>query len=72
MKSFFRFITEARSTPTSEKAKKLGLVSDGSGGWKDRAGKTVARTVGSELQFADRKTSAAPVSDTQQPNQQQT
>lgn len=71
MKSFFRFITEARSTPTSEKAKKLGLVSDGSGGWKDRAGKTVARTVGSELQFADRKTSAAPVSDTQQPNQQQ-
>ncbi len=71
MKSFFRFITEARSTPTSEKAKKLGLVSDGSGGWKDRAGKTVARTVGGELQFADRKTSAAPVSDTQQPNQQQ-
>ena len=48
MKSFFRFITEARSTPVSEKAKKLGLVSDGSGGWKDRAGKTVARTVGGE------------------------
>jgi hypothetical protein len=71
MKSFFRFITEARSTPTSEKAKKLGLVSDGSGGWKDRAGKTVARTVGGELEFADRKTSAAPVSDTRQPNQQQ-
>ena len=58
MKSFFKFITEARSTPTSEKAKKLGLVSDGSGGWKDRAGNIVARTVGGKLEFTDRKTTA--------------
>ena len=71
MKSFFRFITEARSTPVSEKAKKLGLVSDGSGGWKDRAGKTVARTVGGELKFTDRGTSSVQSDGGQQPTAQQ-
>jgi hypothetical protein len=71
MKSFFRFITEARSTPVSEKAKKLGLVSDGSGGWKDRAGKTVARTVGGELKFVDRGTSSVQSDSGQQPTVQQ-
>lgn len=71
MKSFFRFITEARSTPVSEKAKKLGLVSDGSGGWKDRAGKTVARTVGGELKFTDRGTSSVQSGGGQQPTVQQ-
>jgi phosphopantetheine adenylyltransferase len=71
MKSFFRFITEARSTPVSEKAKKLGLVSDGSGGWKDRAGKTVARTVGGELKFTDRGTSSVQSDGGQQPAVQQ-
>jgi phosphopantetheine adenylyltransferase len=71
MKSFFKFITEARSTPVSEKAKKLGLVSDGSGGWKDRAGKTVARTVGGELKFTDRGTSAVQSDGGQQPTAQQ-
>jgi len=71
MKSFFRFITEARSTPVSEKAKKLGLVSDGSGGWKDRAGKTVARTVGGELKFTDRGTSSVQSDGGQQPVAQQ-
>lgn len=71
MKSFFRFITEARSTPVSEKAKKLGLVSDGSGGWKDRAGKTVARTVGGELKFTDRGTSSVQSDGGQQPVTQQ-
>ena len=71
MKSFFRFITEARSTPVSEKAKKLGLVSDGSGGWKDRAGKTVARTVGGELKFTDRGTSSVQSGGGQQPVAQQ-
>lgn len=70
MKSFFKFITEARSTPVSEKAKKLGLVSDGSGGWKDRAGKIVARTVGGNLKFSDRGTSAPTTGGGQQPTQQ--
>jgi phosphopantetheine adenylyltransferase len=70
MKSFFKFITEARSTPVSEKAKKLGLVSDGSGGWKDRAGKIVARSVGGNLKFSDRRTSAPTTGGGQQPTQQ--
>jgi len=71
MKSFLKFITEARSTPTSEKAKKLGLVSDGSGGWKDRSGKIVARTIGGELKFIERGTSSVKTGDGQQPTQQQ-
>lgn len=71
MKSFFKFLSEARSTPASEKAKKLGLVSDGSGGWKDRSGKTVARTVGGELKFSERGTSTPTTGGGQQPTQQQ-
>ena len=69
MKSFFKFLSEARSTPASEKAKKLGLTSDGSGGWKDRSGKTVARTVGGELKFAERGTSRPTTGGGQQPVQ---
>ena len=71
MKSFFKFLSEARSTPASEKAKKLGLTHDGSGGWKDRSGKTVARTVGGELKFTDRSTSTPTTDGGQQPTQQQ-
>ena len=67
MKSFFKFLSEARSTPASEKAKKLGLTSDGSGGWKDRSGKTVARTVGGELKFTERGTSTLTTGGGQQP-----
>lgn len=55
MKSFFKFLSEARSTPVSEKAKKLGLISDGSGGWTDRNGNIVARTIGGKLVFSDKK-----------------
>ena len=71
MKSFFKFLSEARSTPTSEKAKKLGLVSDGSGGWKDRSGKTVARTIAGELKFIEKGTSSVKTGGGQQPTQQQ-
>lgn len=71
MKSFFKFLSEARSTPASEKAKKLGLTSDGSGGWKDRSGKTVARTVGGELKFTERGTSTLTTGSGQQPSQKQ-
>ena len=59
MKSFFNFLSEARVSKAAEKAKKLGLTSDGSGGWQDRQGNIVARTVRGELQFTDRKQSAA-------------
>lgn len=71
MKSFFKFLSEARSTPASEKAKKLGLTHDGSGGWKDRSGKTVARTVGGELKFSERGTSTPTTGGGQKSRQQQ-
>ena len=65
MKSFFNFLSEARVSKAAEKAKRLGLSSDGSGGWVDRDGKVQARTVGGELVFnkgrqpgADQETSA--------------
>ena len=54
MKSFFNFLTEARTTKASEKARKLGLTGDGKGNWVDRGGNIRARTVGGELQFTDR------------------
>ena len=55
MKSFFNFLSEARVSKAAEKAKKLGLSSDGSGGWVDRQGNVQARTVGGELQFTQKK-----------------
>ena len=57
MKSFFNFLSEARVSKAAEKAKKLGLTSDGSGGWVDRQGNIQARTVGGELQFTGKKSS---------------
>ena len=59
MKSFFNFLSEARVSKAAEKAKKLGLSSDGSGGWLDRDGNVQARTVGGELQFTNKTKSAA-------------
>ena len=45
MKSFFQFLTEAESR-AKEQASKLGLKSDGHGGWIDRRGEFVAKTEG--------------------------
>jgi nicotinamide mononucleotide adenylyltransferase len=54
MKSFRQFITEATS-PT-EQAKRLGLQTDGHGGWYDRrTGEFVAKTVGAELKFFNKR-----------------
>ena len=58
MKSFFNFLSEARVSKAAEKAKKLGLTSDGSGGWRDRSNKIVARTVGGELVFSDKRSAS--------------
>ena len=55
MKSFFNFLSEARVSKAAEKAKKLGLTSDGSGGWVDREGNVKFRTVGGELVFNQKK-----------------
>ena len=50
MKSFFQFLTETESK-AGEQARKLGLKSDGHGGWLDRSGEFVAKTEGQKLKF---------------------
>jgi hypothetical protein len=50
MKSFFQFLTETESR-AKEQARKLGLKSDGHGGWLDRRGEFVAKTEGDKLRF---------------------
>ena len=50
MKSFFQFLTETESR-AKEQARKLGLKSDGHGGWIDRRGEFVAKTEGDKLRF---------------------
>ena len=68
MKSFFRFLTEARQSQASMQAKKLGLTGDGHGGWIDRAGKVIARTEDGKLKFTEKRTPKGqeePEADTQ-------
>ena len=50
MKSFFQFLTETQSK-AKEQALKLGLKSDGHGGWLDRSGEFIAKTEGDKLKF---------------------
>ena len=50
MKSFFQFLGEAETQAASQ-AKKLGLKGDGHGGWVNRAGEFVAKTVDGKLKF---------------------
>ena len=54
MKSFSQFFQEARETSASQEAKKLGLSGDGHGGWYDKNGEFVAKTVKSVLKFYGR------------------
>ena len=58
MKSFFQFLTEAESK-AKEQARKLGLKSDGHGGWIDRRGDFVAKTEGDRLRFFGKGQKAA-------------
>jgi hypothetical protein len=54
MKKFKNFVNEANQSLAVLNAKRLGLVSDGKGGWyKD--GEFVAKTVGGNLQFYNQK-----------------
>ena len=53
MKSFFQFLGEAETQAASQ-AKKLGLKGDGHGGWVNRAGEFVAKTVDGKLKFFDK------------------
>ena len=58
MKSFFQFLTEVESK-ASVQARRLGLKSDGHGGWIDRRGEFVAKTEGDRLRFFDKSKKAA-------------
>jgi hypothetical protein len=54
MKKYTQFVNEANQSLAVLNAKRLGLVSDGKGGWyKD--GEFVAKTVGGNLQFYNQK-----------------
>ena len=59
MKRFSQFLLEFRGSRASEKAYRLGLVSDGHGNWVDRSGKVIAQTVGGDLEMI-RKKSPSP------------
>ena len=51
MKSFSRFLTEARDSQAVMQAKRLGLTADGHGGWYNAQGEFTAKTVGGKLKF---------------------
>jgi hypothetical protein len=54
MKNFSNFLIEARETSASAEAKRLGLVGDNHGGWYDKNGEFVAKTIKGKLQFFGR------------------
>ena len=54
---------EASGQTPADKARSMGLVSDGSGSYKDTAGNTIARTVNNELVFYDSRAGGGAVSD---------
>lgn len=64
MLEFSDFLNEARSR-AAEKASRLALVSDNHGGWVDRSGRMVAKTVNGELEFIRKK---SPSPDKPEPN----
>ena len=55
MKSFFQFLSEASESQASMQAKKLGLKSDGHGGWLDARGEFVAKTEKGKLKFYNQR-----------------
>ena len=55
MKSFIQFLSEA-STATQQ-AQRMGLKGDGHGGWYDKNGEFVAKTVGGQLKFYNKRQS---------------
>ena len=55
MKNFFQFLTEAGQSQASMQASKLGLKSDGHGGWLDTRGEFVAKTEQGKLKFFNQR-----------------
>lgn len=51
MKNFSRFLSEASKSQAVMQATRLGLTGDGHGGWYDKNGEFVAKTVGGRLKF---------------------
>ena len=51
MKNFFSFLSEAKDSEASAKAKRMGLKGDGHGGWYNSQGEFIAKTVGGKLEF---------------------
>ena len=60
MKSFFNFFKEATEAGAAAQAKKLGLKSDGHGGWVNAQGKFIAKTEGDRLKFFGSRGKAQP------------
>ncbi len=56
MKSFFQFFSEASTAV--QQAKRMGLRGDGHGGWYDENGEFVAKTVGGQLKFYNKRQSS--------------
>lgn len=51
MKSFIQFLSEAKTSTAVQQATRMGLTSDGHGGWYDKNGEFVAKTEGGKLVF---------------------
>ena len=51
MKNFSRFLSEASKSQAVMQATRLGLTGDGHGGWYDKNGEFVAKTVAGKLKF---------------------
>lgn len=51
MKNFSKFLSEAKESQAVMKAKRLGLTSDGHGGWYDKRGEFSAKTAAGGLKF---------------------
>jgi len=54
MKNFFQFLSEAQESKAIQQAKRMGLDTDGHGGWY-KNGEFVAKTVNGELKFYNKR-----------------
>jgi phosphopantetheine adenylyltransferase len=55
MKNFFQFLSEASASTAVQQAQRLGLKSNGHGDWYDKTGEFVAKTVGGQLKFYNKR-----------------
>ena len=55
MKSFFQFLSEASASTAVQQAARMGLKSDGHGGWYDKNGEFVAKTEKGQLKFYNKR-----------------